>query len=154
VTDIFGQKVFARLRRLCLAFPETAETTSWGHPNFRAGEKTFCAFEIIGGRPSIAFRLAPGDVERTSRRKHFFATPYGRGLWVSRWVDVGLDWGVVATLLEQSYRLVANKRILASFIPRRKQSRSVVPSNDELTKRGSRVGAKGRASRPRAIGRH
>jgi len=119
---MFGRPVFARLRRLCLACPETVETTSWGHPNFRAGKKTFCAFEIISGRPSIAFRLAPADIKRASRRRHFFPTPYGRGLWMSRWVDVGVDWGVVATLLEQSYRLVANKRMLASFSPRLKQT--------------------------------
>jgi predicted DNA-binding protein (MmcQ/YjbR family) len=112
MTDIFLRPVFARARRLCLAFPETTETQSWGHPNFRAGKKTFCAFEMLTGRPSIAFRLSPADVERALRRKHFFATPYGRGVWASVWVDGAVDWKVVATLIERSYRLVANKRML------------------------------------------
>jgi len=113
MTDIFARPVFARARRLCLAFPETSEKQSWGHPNFRAGTKTFCAFEMLSGRPSIAFRLSPEDVDRALRRKHFFATPYGRGLWASTWVDGAVDWKVVATLIELSYRLVANKRMLS-----------------------------------------
>jgi predicted DNA-binding protein (MmcQ/YjbR family) len=104
--------VFARLRKLCLAFPETTEKSSWGHPNFRAGKKTFCTFEIVGRRPSIAIRLTPTDAARMVRRPHFFATPYGRGRWVSTWVDVPVDWSRMATLLERGYRVVANKRML------------------------------------------
>ena len=112
MTGIFTRPVFARARRLCLAFPETTEKQSWGHPNFRAGKKTFCAFEMLTGRPSIAFRLSPADVSRALRRKHFFATPYGRGLWASTWVDGAIDWKLMASLLEQSYRRAANKRML------------------------------------------
>jgi predicted DNA-binding protein (MmcQ/YjbR family) len=115
VTGAFERPVFARARRLCLAFPETVETASWGHPNFRAGKKTFCAFEMLSGRPSIAFRLSPRDVDRTLRRQHFFATPYGRGLWVSVWVDAAIDWTLIASLVDRSYRLVANKRMLRAL---------------------------------------
>ena len=113
--SVFERPVLARVRRLCLALPETAETESWGHPNFRAGTRTFCTCEIVNGRPSIAFRLAPPEVERVSRRRYFFATPYGRGLWISRWVDHAVDWREIATLLEHSYRRVANKRMLGAL---------------------------------------
>ena len=115
VTDKFQRPVFARARRLCLAFPETTETASWDHPNFRAGKKTFCAFEIIAGRPSIALRLSPAEVDLALRRKHFFATPYGRGLWASVWVDDAIDWKLIGRLLERSYRLVANKRMVGAL---------------------------------------
>src|SRR5688572_15414683 len=111
MTDLFARPVFARARRLCLAFPETTEKQSWGHPNFRAGKKTFCAFEMITGRPSIALRLSAADVDRMLRKKGFFRTPYGRGLWASVWVDGAIDWMLMASLLERSYRLVANKRM-------------------------------------------
>ncbi|MBI2189542.1 MAG: MmcQ/YjbR family DNA-binding protein [Acidobacteria bacterium] len=107
--------MFARARRLCLAFPETNETWSWEHPNFRVGRKTFCTFEMVKGRPSIAFRLAPSDAEAALRRKHFFATPYGRGLWVSAWVDGAIDWKLIGLLIERSYRTVANKRLLKAL---------------------------------------
>lgn len=115
MTNKFERGLFARARKMCLAFPETTETASWGHPNFRAGNKTFCAFEMIAGRPSIALRLSSADVDLTLRRKHFFATPYGRGLWASVWVDAAIDWKLIARLLERSYRLVANKRMVRAL---------------------------------------
>lgn len=104
-----------KLRALCLSLPETSQTSSWGHPNFRAGKKTFAAFERVKGRPSIAFRLDHADVERLLYRKQFFATPYGRGQWVSIWADATLDWHLVADLLRRSYRVVALKRMIAAL---------------------------------------
>jgi predicted DNA-binding protein (MmcQ/YjbR family) len=95
-----------------LALPETNETSSWGHPNFRAGKKIFCAFEVSGGRPSIAFRVTAADAKRLARKKHFFPTPYGRGVWVSRWVDVADDPKMMATLIDRSYRQVAPKKLV------------------------------------------
>jgi predicted DNA-binding protein (MmcQ/YjbR family) len=102
----FERPVVQKLRSICLGFPETSEKASWGHPNFRAGKRTFAAFEVIGGRPSIAFRLPPADVARLLRRKQFFATPYGRNLWVSLWADGRIDWRAVTSLLRRSYRTV------------------------------------------------
>jgi len=107
--------VVERLRTLCRALPETSERSSWGHPNFRAGRKTFAAFEIVGGRPSIAFRLPAGEVEELLSGRDFFATPYGRGLWASLWVDHEIDWTVIDRLLRRSYRVVALERMLAAM---------------------------------------
>jgi predicted DNA-binding protein (MmcQ/YjbR family) len=104
-----------RLRALCLAYPEASETASWGHPNFKAGKKVFVAFEQIKGRPSIAFRLETSDVERLLMRRQFFVTPYGRGQWVSLWADGALDWKAVTDLVDRSYRVVAQKRMIAAL---------------------------------------
>jgi predicted DNA-binding protein (MmcQ/YjbR family) len=104
-----------RLRALCLAYPATSEATSWGHPNFRAGKKTFVAFERVKGRPSIAFRLLPSDAERLLTRRGFFVTPYGRGQWVSLWADGPIDWKAVTDLVDRSYRVVAQKRMIAAL---------------------------------------
>ncbi len=112
--NAFDRPVFARLRRICLALPETSETTSWGHPNFRAGRKIFCAFETFGGRPSVAFRVTAAAAKQFARKRHFFATPYGRGVWISRWVDVPADPRELAGLVERSYRQVAPKRLIAA----------------------------------------
>ena len=103
-----------KLRKMCLAYPATSETASWGHPNFKAGKKVFVAFEAIKGRPSIAFRLEPKDVDRLLMRRQFFVTPYGRGRWVSLWADHTLDWKAVADLVDRSYRVVALKRMIAA----------------------------------------
>jgi predicted DNA-binding protein (MmcQ/YjbR family) len=108
-------RTLGRLRALCLAYPETSETSSWGHPNFKAGKKVFVAFEQIRGRPSIAFRLPPAEVERLLMRRQFFVTPYGRGKWVSVWADGALDWKAVADLVDRSYRVVALKRMIAAL---------------------------------------
>jgi predicted DNA-binding protein (MmcQ/YjbR family) len=107
--------VLQRLRALCLSLPETSERSSWGHPNFRAGKKTFAAFERVKGRPSIAVRLDRADVARMVHRKHFFATPYSRGLWISIWADTRLDWRLISNLLQRSYRVVALKRMIAAL---------------------------------------
>ena len=106
-------RTLRRIRALCLALPETSERASWGHPNFRAGKKTFAALETVRGRPSIAFRLNFTDIDLLMRRKSFFATPYGQGRWVSVWADRPIDWRLVAGLIEKSYREVALKRMLA-----------------------------------------
>ena len=108
----FERPVFGRLRRLCLALKGTREALSWGHPSFRAGKKTFCTFEIFAGRPSIAFRLTASDAKSLAGKRHFFVTPYGRGVWVSRWVDVRVDQKLMATLIERSYRQVAAKQLV------------------------------------------
>ena len=65
--------------------------------------------------PSIAFRLPPAHVERLLMRRQFFATPYGRGQWVSMWADGVLDWKAVTDLVDRSYRTVAQKRMLAAL---------------------------------------
>jgi predicted DNA-binding protein (MmcQ/YjbR family) len=110
-----SRPIVQKLRGLCLRFPETRETASWGHPNFRAGKRIFSAFEIVKGRPSIAFRLEAAEVDRLLRKKNFFATPYGGGRWVSVWVDGAIDWRLVARLLDRSYQVVANKRMIAAL---------------------------------------
>lgn len=112
---VASRALVERLRGLCLALPETSERSSWGHPNFRAGKKTFAAFEVIRGRPSIAFRLPAEEVEELVLRETFFETPYGRGLWASLWADGTIDWKLVDRLLRRSYRVVALKRMLTAL---------------------------------------
>ena len=114
-----GSAILDRLRTLCLSYPEASEAPSWGHPNFKAGKKVFVAFEHIKGRASIAFRLESKDVERLLMRKQFFATPYGRGQWISLWADDGLDWKAVTDLVDRSYRVVAQKKMIAALDTRR-----------------------------------
>ena len=110
-----AEGILQKLRTLCLSLPETTERNSFGHPNFVAGEKTFVTLEQFNGRPSIAFRLDHHNVERLSGNPLFFATPYGRGQWLSLWVDGTFDWKVVKELVNTSYRLVALKRMLVAL---------------------------------------
>jgi predicted DNA-binding protein (MmcQ/YjbR family) len=107
----------ARLRDICLSFPETSERESFGDPNWTVNGKGFAAQKgnFDGGRPSLWFRPTPGeqdvlagDVDR------FFVPPYvgGKG-WLAMYLDdPDLDWSEVAELVEDSYRQKAPKRAL------------------------------------------
>jgi predicted DNA-binding protein (MmcQ/YjbR family) len=110
-----AEGILQELRGLCLSLPETMERSSFGHPNFVAGKKTFVTFEQFNGRPSIAFRLDRDNIERLSGNPLFFSTPYGRGQWLSLWVDARFDWNVVKELVNASYRQVALKRMLLAL---------------------------------------
>jgi len=98
-----------------LSLPESTETSAWGHPNFKAGKRVFIALERIKGRPSIAFRLSPTDVDLLLRRHGFFATPYRQGRWASVWADRKVSWPLVQRLVVQSYRQVAIKRMIRAL---------------------------------------
>jgi predicted DNA-binding protein (MmcQ/YjbR family) len=52
------------------------------------------------------------DVQEMARNEPFFATPYGRGQWVSLWADATLDWRFINKLVRRSYRLVALRRMI------------------------------------------
>lgn len=109
-------ELIKRFRALCLGFPEASETSSWRHPNFRAGKKTFATVEWIKGRPSFAFRLDPRTIAELQRRESYaFLTPYGRGQWLSIWIDGAVDWQLVNALVDRSYRSVARKRMVVAL---------------------------------------
>src|SRR5436190_19847244 len=99
-----------KLRKIALAFPEATEQISHAHPVFNVRKKCFVAFEPAGARSAIAVRIDPLDAGIFSNDARFFATPYGRGKWISMWADGKVDWRLVAQPVESSYRIVAPKR--------------------------------------------
>ena len=107
--------VLSRVRSLCLSLPETTETGSWGHPNFRAGRRTFVTYEWVQRRPSIAFRLGRADVAKYAGVRGFVRTPYGRDEWISMQADGRMNWRLAKELIVRSYRLVALKRMIRAL---------------------------------------
>jgi predicted DNA-binding protein (MmcQ/YjbR family) len=107
-----GAALPSRVRALCLSLPETTEVSSWGHPNFRAGKRTFLTFEQVDGLDTIAFRLHPFDVDELEREAGFTRTPYGQGRWVSLRMRPRPEWNTVKSLVLRSYRQVAIRRML------------------------------------------
>lgn len=87
--------------------------TAWDHPVFRVRRKTFVAFEVVERRPTVAFRLGRPAVDALLRHEGFVATPYGRGLWASAWVDRRVDVAELTRLAEAAYRTVAGVRLTA-----------------------------------------
>jgi predicted DNA-binding protein (MmcQ/YjbR family) len=102
-TDPTILALFERVRNLCFILPGTSETSSWGHPNFRVSNKTYLTLEMHDGRPSVAFRLPADQVKMLCAEGKFFPTPYGKGLWVSTFLDRRLNWRGVKSLAAQSH---------------------------------------------------
>jgi len=106
-----------RLRKICLALPETTEKVAWGDPTWRIRDRIFAMQKgnYEGGRPSVWLKapegaqsmLVDGDPER------FFVPPYvGHKGWVGVYLDgKRVDWALLADLIEESYRLIAPKRV-------------------------------------------
>jgi predicted DNA-binding protein (MmcQ/YjbR family) len=116
------EKVLTRLRRTCLALPEAYETTSFGHPTFRAGrtgKKTFAVFENYRGEDSICVKATLEDQALLVLDPRFFVAPYiGKHGWTSMRTaikGVSIDWSEVEDLVRESYRLVASKSMLAKL---------------------------------------
>jgi predicted DNA-binding protein (MmcQ/YjbR family) len=115
ITMADTEKLQQKLRDLCLSLPETTETDSFGHPNFKAGNKTFAVYEWHKGRPLIAFRLDEPDRDAMLMDPAFFDPPYSQGKWVALWVDVEIDPALLTDLVMRSYRTVALKRMLKAL---------------------------------------
>jgi hypothetical protein len=110
-----------RLRRICLALPETTERLSHGEPTwFVRGKKTFVSFADHHHDDRLAFWCAapPGAQQAlvTEDPRRFFVPSYvgGRG-WIGIRLDVPTDWAVVAELVEDAYRTVAPRRLVAGL---------------------------------------
>ena len=110
------EQVLDHLRRFCLALPESCEVEAWGHPNFRAGKKTFAVFEFYKDRPCVVIKAEPAEQQLLISDTRFAEAPYiGKHGWVSLWVDSPVDRELVDDLVLNSYRLVALKRMLKAL---------------------------------------
>jgi predicted DNA-binding protein (MmcQ/YjbR family) len=106
----FERPVYARLRRLCLSLPDAEEGVAWGHPSFRVKGRTFCTFELLRGRPTVAMKASPADVKRLAQRDDFIVTPYGRSVYVSQWLDGSINWRRLEALVKRSYKITVRAR--------------------------------------------
>lgn len=113
----------SRVRRLCLALPEAHEVQAWGEPTFRIRNKLFATYASPdthhgAGRPAV---WCKGVAVNQALLVHaapdrFFVPPYvGPSGWVGVWVDQGVDWRHLDSLLHDAYRLAAPKRLLAAL---------------------------------------
>ena len=109
------------LRRLCLALPEVTERLSHGEPTwFVRGKKTFVTFADHHHDDRRAFWCAAGpDVQRTlvaQAPDSYFRPPYvGHRGWLGVYLDVELDWDVIGDLVEDAYRVIAPKALVAQL---------------------------------------
>jgi len=108
-----NERLFARLRAICLALPEAAEKATWEIPTFRVGEKIFA----MAHDPGTVWCKAPPGVQAIlvgAAPERFFVPPYvGHKGWIGFCLDRSTDWAEVAALIRRSYRMTAPKRLAA-----------------------------------------
>jgi hypothetical protein len=113
--------VLERLRKLCLALPETTERLSHGEPTwFIRGKKTFVMFANHHHDDRVGFWCAapPGAQEELVGEEpdRFFRPPYvGHRGWLGVYLDVPVDWAEIAEVVEDAYRAVAPKTLVAQL---------------------------------------
>jgi len=115
-----------RLRRITFALPEVTERLSHGAPCFFVREKTpLCYFHDHHNddRVSLWCPAPPGVQEgliRAQPERFFKPTPSAKGTF-SDWLgvfldtrgDATVDWGEIAEILEDAFRLVAPASVVA-----------------------------------------
>ncbi len=102
----------SRLRKLCLALPETKEAKTWDHINFRVADKIFA---IVAGEKRndvLCVKVGKPRQKELIRDKRFTIAPYvGRFGWVNLTL-ARPDWNEITNLVLLSYCLIAPKRLV------------------------------------------
>jgi hypothetical protein len=120
VVDSAGrQRIFERLRGLCLALPETNERLSHGQPTFFVRDKRPFVMVLRNhhGDGRFAIWCAAQDglqemlVEADPER--FFRPPYvGHRGWLGVRLDRGVHWDELAGIVEDAYAEVAPPKLV------------------------------------------
>ena len=83
-----GEKHVARVRKLCLALPETTEKISHGEPTFFVRQRVFCMCAINhhnDGHIAVWLPAEPGlqaELLKEAPDKYFYPPFVGKGGWV------------------------------------------------------------------------
>jgi hypothetical protein len=112
-------KVLAKLRKICLALPETSERLSHGAPTFFVREKRSFLMVLTNHHGDGRFAIwcaAPEGMQAMlveADAERFFVPPYvGHRGWLGVRLDRGLDWNEVAGIAEDAYAEVAPTRLV------------------------------------------
>ena len=111
----------SRLRKLCLALPESYEKEAWGTPTFRVTKgKIFAMYAGAAthagdGRHGVWLNAAPGNqglMLRASPARYFYPPYVGKGGWIGVYLDGKTDWKALADLVHDSWALSAPKKLV------------------------------------------
>ena len=100
-------KTLKRLREICLKITGAAETSSWGHANWRVGKKLFAAYEETPTASVVSFFAGVENEEELLEDRRFFLPRYtDHHGWLCLKVDRGTDWAEIRGLIVRSHALV------------------------------------------------
>jgi hypothetical protein len=105
-----------RVRRICLALPDTNERESHGAPTFFIRDKrsfvTYMDNHHDDGRLAL-WCASSSDVQQmlaTSRPEQFFVPPYvGHLGWIGVRLDRDLSWDEIEGVIRNAHQIVTNK---------------------------------------------
>lgn len=109
-----AQKILARVRKLCLALPESSEQSQFGFPVWRAGKRCFAQLYFLEQRLSLATWSGVELQSMLIEDPRYRVPPYiGHNGWIALDLSKRCDTDEMHGLIEQSYRHCALKRMLA-----------------------------------------
>ena len=114
-----ASRALERLRKMCMALPEVTERLSHGEPTwFVRDKKVFVMLSDHHHDDRLGFWCAAPAGEQdalvSAHPDRFFRPPYvgGRG-WLGVYLDVAVDWDEIREIVEDAYREIAPKKLIA-----------------------------------------
>jgi len=113
-------EIMAPLREICLDYPEAVEAEAFGSPTFQIRTKNFAMVHKPDARVSVWCKAPPGAQEAyiASEPDRYYKPPYlGPKGWIAAWIspESHPDWAAIADMIDESYRLIAPKRLVAGL---------------------------------------
>ena len=105
----------ARVRRLCMAWPDVTERPSHGEPTwFHRGRRSFATTADHHHDDRVAVWLAAPQAARDplvdAEPERYFVPPYvGHRGWIGVYLDVDVDWDRLEELVRDAYHTVATR---------------------------------------------
>jgi len=106
-----------RVRKLCLALPETTEKEAWGEATWRVRGKMFAMLDDHHhDAPDLSLWLK-SDFEtqrvlaETSPATYFIPPYQGKAGWVAARLDASTDWKELTELIEEAWALAAPAKL-------------------------------------------
>jgi hypothetical protein len=109
-------KTIERVRKICLALPDATEKLSHGEPTWFAGGRVFATLSNNhhnDGNVAVVCNAPEGAQQALIEAKpeHIYYPPYvGGGGWIGIRLETGLDWKMIAALIEQAHAVTLAKR--------------------------------------------
>lgn len=117
-TDDVPDDITARVRERCLSLPDAHEERAWVGTRWMVRKRTFAhvlGVAVAGADPLVvlSFRSAGEELEALRHAGHpFFVLGWGRDA-VGMVLDADTDWDEVRELIEESYCVMAPKKLIA-----------------------------------------
>lgn len=112
--------IMAPLRNLGLDYPEAVEAEAFGAPTFQVRTRNFAMVHKPDERVAVWCKAPPGAQEAfiASEPDRYFKPPYlGPKGWIAAWIspESDPDWDAIAEIIDESYRLIAPKRLVTTL---------------------------------------